>query len=203
VRFHRGDEIPQEPVTVPGPTGAGRYLGGAADGVAVLPHADLGRLDAERRERRADLAAMVAPVMNHLRQPDALRGAVDGAIVPVDLEDLVGVRIRGQDSWPCGGVALHRRPEVNQVHPLLFDRRMAFAAQPMEVPAVGADDVTHRLEDRTERARCRRLELLGAQRLAGVDELIAESVVVLGYAPLGESVVDQLTVGHHDTPPSL
>ena len=60
-------------------------LGAAsAGGLAVGPHVDRRRLDAERREPRADLAAVVRPVLDGLGEPEPERRVEAPAVALLD-----------------------------------------------------------------------------------------------------------------------
>src|SRR5262245_31906405 len=76
-------------------SGGGLDLRDAARGHAVGPHVDLWRLDPELRQRRADLAAMVRPMVEDLPQPDADRRARLRAVIALHDDHLVGIAIEG------------------------------------------------------------------------------------------------------------
>src|SRR6185436_8233335 len=84
----------------------------AAGGLAVVPDVDGGRLDAQGRQRGADLAAMVAAVVQHLRQANADRGAgLRVVLVPPD-NDGVRIGMLREEPRPFVRVPLRDRPQV-------------------------------------------------------------------------------------------
>ncbi len=61
-----------------------------------VPHVDLGRLDAKRRQRGADLAAVVGAVVEELGESDAPQGVAHRTVVAVADHVLVGIQLTGQ-----------------------------------------------------------------------------------------------------------
>src|SRR6476661_3692774 len=72
-------------------SGGGRHLDRSTVLDAELPHIDVGRLDAKRRENRADLTSVIGAVVQRLRQANARRGPIRRPIRPLPNEDLVWV----------------------------------------------------------------------------------------------------------------
>ena len=115
---------------------------------------------------------MIGSVVERLCKPDADRGV---PLVPVLLVDLFqdGVRIEllGQELGPSGPVALHRGPEGREVHVTFVDSAGGVIGHVEQVPGVGSDEMTHRLEDRAVGSGHGGLELLGAELDARIDHL--------------------------------
>ena len=157
-------EAPSRSIEREGGSGGRVGLGDAPDGEAELPGVDRRRLDAERRQRRADLAPVVGAVVERLRKADPDRRLLPVAIVLVDLlEDRVGVEVAGQEIGPFRVVPLHRGPQLPEVHVVLVEEVGPVAAEREQVPGVGADRVPHRDQDGAVGSGHRGLELLRRQ----------------------------------------
>src|SRR6476469_1660870 len=102
------------------PSGGRRILGHRAGLHAVVPRVDEGRLDAERGERRADLASVVRAVVDRLRQPDAKRRVGRRSVIAVAGQHHVGIR-PGQDLRPRLAMGGHLGAELREAHLLLVD----------------------------------------------------------------------------------
>ena len=97
-------------------------LGHAAGRRAERPDGDVRRLDAERGERRADLAAMVRPVVERLSQANAAGRMRRRSVVVVDRDDVVGVLAGGEQRQPLLPVALRLVAERREISGVLVDR---------------------------------------------------------------------------------
>ena len=82
----------------------------------------------------------------------------------------VRVGVLGQQHLPAGAVALHRVPQLRQVHPVLVDLRRAFAAGDEQVRGVRTDQVALRVEDRPVGPGDGGGQLLGRELEADVDQ---------------------------------
>ena len=132
-----------------------------------VPDVDERRFHAERREGGADLAPMIRPVVQRLREPDADGRVGLGPVVAVPFQDGVRVGIVRQDRRPGGAVALHRGPELREVHVVLGRRCGGLpAAEDEQVVGVGSDGVAHRVDDGSVGPRDGGLQLRRIQREA-------------------------------------
>ena len=135
---------------------------------AVIPDVDQGRRYAEHRERGADLAPMIGPMVKGLREPDPdWRATLEGAVVLH--KDRFRVEVLCEDAIPVRAVPLHGGPELCEVHSRLV-RRGRPARDREQVRAVTVDEVAHRLEDRAVGPGNNGRLLLRAQRQAGIDQ---------------------------------
>jgi hypothetical protein len=103
---------------------------------------DLRRLHTERRERCANLTAMVGAVVQGLREPEP-----DGSppLIPVGLVDLehhrVGVERPGDVLSPSGTVALHDDASLGERHMFFVDVGCDVAGQEEQLFRVAEDNV--------------------------------------------------------------
>ena len=104
---------------------------------AEVPDVDARRLHAERRQGGADLAPVVGPVVQRLREPDAHRGMRLGSVVPMSLENLVRIRTLRQERGPGVAVALHLCLKRGEVHVLFVDGLGAPTGRDEQVRAIG------------------------------------------------------------------
>lgn len=145
-------------------------LDAAAGFHAEEPYVDVGRFDAHSRESRADLAAMIGPVVDGLGEHDARR-IVGLRSVRVALDEHgIGIGAGFENSRPGGAVGLRRCPERRDVHLVPIDEKRPVIRYPKQVPAVGADGVAEGLEHRTEGARDGGIELLRGQALTCIKQ---------------------------------
>ena len=129
----------------------------------VIPDVNEWRLDPQLCERGADLAPMVGPMVEHLRQPDPLGCQQRRPVVPDPEQHLLRIDLLVQHLHPGRAVGLHLGPQLSQIDRLLVDPRARAAADHEEVAAIGSDQVLHGLEDGTVGARDGSLHLLGRQ----------------------------------------
>src|SRR6266545_2614026 len=134
--------------TGPKRSGSGWDLDDAAILEAVVPDVDGRRFHAERREGCADLAPMIRPVVQRLRETYAHRGVCLGPVVAVPHADGVRIEVLCQERRPRRAVVLHRGAELWQVHAVFVDAWGAPTAHREQVEGVGPDEVAHRLENR-------------------------------------------------------
>src|SRR5438034_2218026 len=159
----------------PGPSpesssGRGRDLDDAAILFGEVPEVDARWFHAERREDRADLAPMIGPVVQRLREPDPHRGVGLGPVVAAPHGDGVRIDVLCQEPRPGGAVSLHRGTELRQGHVVLVDQRGAPPSDGEEVRGVGPHEVANRLEDRAVGPLDGGRQLLGAEREARIDQ---------------------------------
>ena len=93
--------------------------------IREVPDVDRGWLHVERRERGADLAPMVGPVVQRLRQSDAHRRVALGAVVAVAHHDEVRVELPAPRARTTRRRRPPSRPELGEVHVVLVDARDA------------------------------------------------------------------------------
>src|SRR5262245_2741832 len=180
-RCRRGSSPTARGRTVCGRSGSrgGRVVAGPPRPEAVVPDVDRGRFDTEVRERGADLAPVVGPVVQRLGQPECDGGVPLVPVLLVDLaDDRVRVRVRRQEGGPRPSVVLHRRPKLLEVHALLVDPMGTIARDVEQVPGVRADEVTKRPPYGAVGPGDGGLHLLGAEREAGVDHALSGPHVV-------------------------
>src|SRR5438034_2594772 len=151
-------------------SGRGWDLDDAAILFAEVPDIDGRRFHAERREDRADLAPMIRPVVDRLREPDRNGGMGLGPVVAVTHDDGVRIDVLCQEPRPGGAVSLHRGTELRQGHVVLVDQRGAPPGDGEEVRGVGPHEVANRLEDRAVGPLDGGRQLLGAEREARIDQ---------------------------------
>ena len=152
-------------------SGSGRHLDNAAILQAEAKHVNGRRFHTERRERGADLAPMVGPVVQRLRQTDAHRSVPLEPVVRVDLTKH-GVRIDAlvEKSRPSGADVLHRSPELRKPHPVRPDEGATLTTRDEEVEGVAPDDVAHRRENRAVGRRDCGVQLRRTEREARIDQ---------------------------------
>src|SRR5436309_11627234 len=167
----------------PSPSGRGWDLDDAASLVGEVPEVDARWFHAERREDCADLAPMIGPVVQRLREPDPHRGVGLGPVVAAPHGDGVGLEILCHELRPRGAVALHRGSELRQVHAVFVDEGGAAPGHGEQVRGVGAHEVAHRLEDRAVGPEDGGPQLLRAEWEARIDQAQRRPYVV------GERVV--------------
>src|SRR5688500_12629814 len=118
-------------------SGRGGGLKGASVLLTKAPKVDFRRLDAEARERGADLASVIGARVKGLREPDAERRMTLGSVVAMPDHDGIRIEILTQQGRPGWSVLGHCRPELREVHLLLVDQRSLSIGQDEEVAGIG------------------------------------------------------------------
>jgi hypothetical protein len=108
-------------------------------------------------------------MVQRLREPDAHGGVGLGSVVAVPHGDDVRVEVLFQEPRPGRAVALHRRPKLREIHPVLIDEGGASTGRGEQVRGVGPDEVARRLEDRAVGPRDGDPQLIGSERETRID----------------------------------
>src|SRR5438477_5336558 len=112
-----------------------------------FPDVDVGRLDADRRQDGADLAAVIGPVVQRLRKTNAGGRLVRRPIRPTPHDETIGIVELCDDARPFRSIFNHDGANVSERLGLIVHAFHPPPGQEGEIAPIAGDEVAECLEN--------------------------------------------------------